>query len=92
MKNKDWLNFRIIVPIVVGIVIILGVLLAFFEIERYQNENIMSNKEQSKQIIENMINRREGRIETIASSIIAFYEGSQQVERDEFFALISFIK
>jgi hypothetical protein len=31
-----------------------------------------------------MIERRESRIETLGSAVIAFYEGSQAVEKDEF--------
>jgi signal transduction histidine kinase len=83
-ENRFNQNYSIVIPIIVGIVIFSGFLIGYIEIENYQKEISDTHKEQVKKTIVGMIDRRESRIETVASSIIAFYEGSQQVEEDEF--------
>lgn len=73
-----------ITPILIGALILVGSVTIFFQLSAYQNEIRESNKDKFAQIIENVMSRREGRIETIASSIIAFYTNSQKVETEEF--------
>ncbi|MGQ0376609.1 MAG: ATP-binding protein [Nitrososphaerota archaeon] len=77
-------GYSSVIPIVVGIAIFSAFLIGYFEIENYQKQIAATSKEQIKSILEGMVDRRESRIETIASSIIGFYEGSQQVDQDEF--------
>ncbi|WP_100181897.1 sensor histidine kinase [Candidatus Nitrosotenuis aquarius] len=72
------------VPILVGALILLGSLIVSYQLSQYQNEIKKSNKEKFTNIIENTISRREGRINTIASSVIAFYANSEKVEPIEF--------
>jgi signal transduction histidine kinase len=73
-----------LVPITVGVLILCVTLVISYQFSQYQNEIIESNKEKFETTIENTISRREGRIETIASSITAFYANSQSVDPNEF--------
>ncbi|WP_268541085.1 sensor histidine kinase [Candidatus Nitrosotenuis cloacae] len=73
-----------VIPGFVGILILCGTFVIFYQFLQYQNEIRESNKEKFTGIIENTISRREGRIETIASSIVALYANSNEVEKAEF--------
>lgn len=81
--NKDAYS-TYAVPILVGVLILLGSLVISYQLLEYQNKIKESNKEKFIDVIENTISRREGRIDTIASSIVAFYENSEKVELEEF--------
>lgn len=72
------------VPIIIGILILCVTLVISYQFSQYQNEIKESNKEKFETTIVNTISRREGRVETIASSIVAFYANSQNVDSDEF--------
>lgn len=73
-----------VIPFIIGISIISATVFTYYQLTTYQNQIIDDNKKGFTQVIENMVTRRESRIETIGSAIIAFYEGSQSVEKDEF--------
>lgn len=64
--------------------ILSGVVVTFYKFSNYQTQIVKERKDLIKQIINDTISRREGRIETIASSIIGFYKGSQSVQQNEF--------
>lgn len=72
------------VPIIIGILILCVTLVISYQFSQYQNEIKESSKEKFETTIVNTISRREGRVETIASSIIAFYANSQNVDSNEF--------
>ncbi len=73
-----------VIPVIISISIISVTVFTYYQLTTYQNQIIDNHKKEFTQAIENMITRRESRIETIGSAIIAFYEGSQLVEKDEF--------
>lgn len=77
------------VPIIIGILILCVTLVISYQFSLYQNEIRESSKEKFETTIVNTISRREGRIETIASSIIAFYANSQNVDTNEFNDFVS---
>lgn len=81
------LNFSFsiyIIPIIISISIISVTVFTYYQLTTYQNQIIDDKKREFTQTIQDMITRRESRIETIGSAIMAFYEGSQSVEKDEF--------
>ncbi len=78
-----------LIPVIIGILILCSTLVISYQFLQYKNEIRESNKEKFESLIENTISRREGRIETIASSVVAFYANSQLVEPDEFNNFIS---
>lgn len=82
MDKKSYSTYTI--PVLVGALILLSSLVVSYQLLQYQNEIKESNKEKFIDVIENTISRREGRINTIASSVIAFYENSEKVETAEF--------
>lgn len=73
-----------VVPFIIGISIISATVFTYYQLTTSQNQIIDDSKTNLAQAIENMIERRESRIETLGSALIAFYEGSQAVEKDEF--------
>ncbi len=73
-----------VIPFIIGISIISLTVFTYYQLTTYQNQIIDKNKKEFTDTIENMITRRESTIKTIGSAIIAFYEGSQLVEKDEF--------
>ncbi|HXG73602.1 MAG TPA: HAMP domain-containing sensor histidine kinase [Candidatus Nitrosotenuis sp.] len=82
MKKKTFSTF--IIPAIVGVLILSATLAIFFQFSYFQNQLKESNKEKFVTVIENTISRREGRIETIATGIIAFYANSEKVQPYEF--------
>gem|GEM_PF-1566998 len=73
-----------IVPTLVGSLILAGSVLAFFQITEYREDLRQSSKDEYAKIIENMVDRREGRIDTVGSAILAFYSNSGHVTQHEF--------
>ena len=84
MILKSKLLGKNIIGILLGVAIIAVVFALFYEIQFNQDKVIESNKNSFKYSIENMIDRRQTRIQTIANSIIAFIEGSEHITFNEF--------
>ena len=62
----------------------IGSVTIYYQLTAYEDTITKSNKEKFEKSIENLITRREGRIYTIADSLVAFYSSSQLVEPEEF--------
>lgn len=67
-----------------GIAILIGVIIIDHQLTEYQNQPVDENKKGTQQLLESLLSRRESRVDTIASSIIGFYHGSQSVDAEEF--------
>ncbi|PIW32181.1 MAG: hypothetical protein COW27_05040 [Nitrosopumilales archaeon CG15_BIG_FIL_POST_REV_8_21_14_020_37_12] len=72
------------IPSVIGLSIFLGVLFTYFQIASYEEENLERFQEEVTRIITGIIERREGRVETIGYGIIGYFEGSENITQDEF--------
>jgi signal transduction histidine kinase len=77
-------NNPFLIPIIIGFLILLGSVIVFYQLNQYEHHISTSNKEKTSTTLESIIERREGRIHTIANSIVGFYASSDTVEGDEF--------
>lgn len=73
------------IPILIGVMILVVSIAVYQQLNEYEHEIVESNKERIERNIENVITRREGRIQTISASIIAFYSSSEFVSSEEFY-------
>ena len=85
MNNVGNIKLSILTfPVIVGILIFSGAIVLYYELTAYQDQINEDHKEKLEKSIENVISRRESRVQTVASSIIAFYSSSHEVEPSEF--------
>jgi len=77
-------NSRYLLPILIGLGIIFGTVVAYLQISDYQQQLSQSYKNEIGRILEGIIDRREGRLNTISNSMIGFFEGSEDVTPYEF--------
>lgn len=77
-------NSRYLLPILIGLGIIFGTVVAYLQISDYQQQLSQSYQNEIDRILEGVIDRRESRLETINNSIIGFFEGSTEVTTYEF--------
>ncbi|MBS3925145.1 MAG: HAMP domain-containing histidine kinase [Nitrosarchaeum sp.] len=75
---------RYLLPILIGLGIIFGTVVAYLQISDYQQQLSQSYKNEIGRILEGVIDRRESRLQTISNSMIGFFEGSTEVTPYEF--------
>lgn len=73
-----------LLPIIIGLSIIFGTVVAYLQISDYQQQLSQSYKNEISRILEGIIDRRESRLQTISNSMIGFFEGSTEVTPYEF--------
>lgn len=77
-------NSRYLLPLLIGLGIIFGTVVAYLQISDYQQQLSQSYKNEINRILEGVIDRRESRLQTISNSMIGFFEGSTRVTPSEF--------
>ncbi|MCV0411403.1 HAMP domain-containing sensor histidine kinase [Nitrosarchaeum sp.] len=75
---------RYLFPLLIGLGIIFGTVVVYLQIHEYEKQLSQSYKNEISRIFEEIIDRREGRLQTISNSIIGFFEGSKEVTPYEF--------
>jgi len=73
-----------LLPIIIGLGIIFGTVVAYFQIYDYQQQLSESFKHELKGIFQGIIDRKEGRLQTVSNSIIGLFESSVEVTPQEF--------
>ncbi|MCV0373351.1 MAG: HAMP domain-containing histidine kinase [Nitrosarchaeum sp.] len=73
-----------LIPSVIGLSIFFGVLFTYFQIVSYEEEKLETFQDEVTRVITGIIERREGRVETIGYGIIGYFEGSESINQDEF--------
>ena len=73
-----------LLPIIIGLGIIFGTVVAYVQIYDYQQQLSDSYKHEINGILEGVIDRRESRLQTISNSMTGFFESSTDVTPDEF--------
>ena len=73
-----------LLPIIIGLGIICGTVIAYLQIYDYQQQLSQSFKHEINGILEGVIDRRESRVQTISNSMIGFFESSKDITPDEF--------
>jgi hypothetical protein len=85
MNRNDKRKLSILImPAIVGILIFSGTIVSYYQLIAYQKQINESYKEKLVESIEEVISRRETKVQTIASSIVSFYSSSHEVESSEF--------
>ncbi len=73
-----------LLPIIIGLGIIFGTVVAYLQIYDYQQQLSESFKHELKGIFQGIIDRKEGRLQTVSNSIIGLFESSVEVTPQEF--------
>lgn len=68
-----------LLPTIIGLAIIFGTVTAYLQIYDYQQQLSDSYKHEINVILEGIIDRREGRLQTVSNSIIGLFESSTEV-------------
>ena len=81
MKNTSRLY---VVPIIIGLILCIGVFFTYFQLVDYEKRNSDKFQDEVERVIAGILERREGRVQTIASSMIGLFEASEDVTGNEF--------
>jgi len=73
-----------LLPLIIGLGIIFGTVIAYLQIYDYQQQLSESFKHEINVILEGIIDRKEGRLQTVSNSIIGLFESSTEVTQEEF--------
>jgi len=83
-KTMSHSKSKYLLPLLIGLGIVFGTVVVSLQISEYQQQLSQSYKNEIGRILEGIIDRREGRLQTISNSIIGFFESSNEVTPYEF--------